>query len=127
MAMQIKSKEDSQLLFNTGFCKTVITKTSVSTVPDLVKLSAFFMVSVHTTRRWLRDGMPPKIRHQLTMLSTGHMLPPQWRKARLTVCADGVILHDGRIVSLACIQFWPFIMRCVDWGRVPDLIKTRME
>lgn len=124
--MQIKSKEDTDLLFKSGFCKTVITKTSVRTVPDLSKISEFFMVSIHTTRRWLRDGMPKKARHQLQMLSTGHLLPPPWHRARLTVCAEGVLLSDGRMVSLECIQFWPFIAHCVDWSRVPDVVKTRM-
>lgn len=126
MAMQIKSKEDHELLFKTGFCKTVITKTDVRTVPDLSKIAAFFMVSLHTARRWLRDGLPAKIRHQLDMLRTGHLLPPPWRKANLTLCAEGVLLHDGRIVPIACIHFWPFIVPYVDWSRVPELIKSRM-
>jgi hypothetical protein len=126
MAILIKSKEDSELLFKTGFCKTVITKTSVRTDPDLIKISTFFMISTHTARRWLRDGLPPKIRHQLQMLGTGDLLPPSWRTANLKLCAEGVLLSDGRLVQIACIQFWPYIMHCVDWARVPDLIKTRL-
>lgn len=124
--MQIKSKEDTDLLFKTGFCKTVITKTAVRTVPDLAKIAAFFMVSLHTVRRWLREGLPLRIRHQLQMLGCGDLLPPTWRKANLTLCADGVLLSDGRLVQIACIQFWPFIMHCVDWARVPELIKSRL-
>ncbi|HCU66153.1 MAG TPA: hypothetical protein DF774_10380 [Rheinheimera sp.] len=127
MAMQIKSKEDSDLLFKTGFCKTVITKTSIRTVPDLTKIAAFFVVTEHTVRRWLRDGLPPKVIHQLSMLSNGHLLPPPWQRARLTICAEGIILQNGRILDLACIQFWPFIAPYVDWGRVPELVRQRIN
>ncbi|WP_348731828.1 hypothetical protein [Rheinheimera texasensis] len=125
--MQIKSKEDSQLLFLTGFCKTVISKTSVKTVPDLSKIAAFFLVSIHTARRWLRDGLPKKVTHQLKMLSSGHLLPPPWQRAQLTICAEGIVLQNGRILDLACIQFWPFIAPHVDWSRVPSLVIQRMR
>lgn len=127
MAMQIKSKEDSQLLFRTGFCKTVITKTAVRTEPDLSKIAGFFLVSTHTARRWLRDGLPPKVIHQLSMLSNGHLLPPPWQRAKLAICAEGIVLQNGRVLELACIQFWPFIAPCVDWGRVPDIVRQRMN
>lgn len=127
MAMQIKSKEDADLLFKTGFCKTVITKKTVSTVPDLKKIAAFFLVSLHTVRRWLRDGLPKKATHQLSMLSSGHLLPPPWQRAQLTICAEGVVLQNGRILDLACIQFWPFIAPHVDWLRVPDIVRKRMN
>ncbi len=127
MAMQIKSKDDTHLLFKTGFCKTVISKNSVRTVPDLTKIAAFFVVSPHTVRRWLRDGLPKKVTHQLNMLNDGHLLPPPWQRAKLTICAEGVILQNGRILDLACIQFWPFIAPHVDWGRVPPIVIQRMS
>lgn len=127
MAMQIKSKDDTHLLFNAGFMKTVITKKSVRSEPDLVKIAEFFFVTRHTVRRWLRNGLPPKVAHQLKMLSNGHLLPPPWRRAQLTICAEGVILQNGRILDLACIQFWPFIVSHIDWGRVPEIVKQRMS
>lgn len=126
MLMQIKSIPDAQLLWLTGFMRTKITKGNVRTVPDLNKICAFFLVTPQTVRRWLRSRFPEKPRHHLEMIYAGDALPMSWRQAGLKVCADGVILSDGRMVQLASIQFWPFIMHCVDWARVPDLIKTRL-
>ena len=127
MVMQIKSKEDAELLWLTGFSKIVMNKKETRTVPDLDKIALFFLVNPQTVRRWLRSGLPPKIRHQLNLLRSGHSLPPTWRKAGLTICHDGVLINNSHLVDLACIQFWPFIMRYVDWSRVPPVVISKLK
>lgn len=125
MLMQTKSISDRNLLWFTGFMTSDIQPGQVTTQPDIDKICAFFLVTPQTVKRWLKDGLPVKARHQLEMVYAGDFLPPAWRKASLKVCHDGVLLADGQLIRLSTIQFWPFIMKSVSWDKVPRFIANR--
>lgn len=102
---------DSFLLWHTGLC---IPETSA---PDLKMIAEFFSVSARTASRWILRGLPAYVRRQLVMILDGRMLPPRWKGVQ--VVHDGLMLHGGHHIPIEHLLFWPFLMPCVDWSRVP--------
>lgn len=105
---------DRTILWLTGFCSPDNTKP----LPD--KIAAFFCISERTSRRWVQRGLPSYARRQLIMILDGRMLPPGWRG--IQICPDG-LQFSGHFLPLNNLRLLPFIMRCVDWSKVPDVVQ----
>jgi hypothetical protein len=121
--MKTQSISDRQLLWFTGFLTTKNNPSQVTTEVDTLKLCAFFMVTPNTVRRWCAKGLPPKIRHQLEMIYAGDALPNSWRTAGLRVTERGLTLPSGHTLSIDTLKFWPFLMKAMDWSKVPEIAK----
>lgn len=110
---------DEFLLWQTGLA---VPETSL---PDRKLISTFFNVSDRTASRWILRGLPGYARRQLVMILDGRMLPPKWRGVQ--VVHDGLMLHGGYHIPIEHVRFWPFIMRCVDWSKVPQQAITQKQ
>ncbi len=104
---------DKTILWLTGFCTPEQTKP----MPD--KISKFFNVADRTARRWIQRGLPAYARNQLIMILDGRMLPPQWKG--IQICHDGVNFN-GHFLPLNNLKLLPFILRHVDWSKVPAVV-----
>lgn len=89
-----------------------------NTLPDKKKIAHFFGVTESLAGRWVLRGLPRYARRQLVMITDGRMLPPRWRG--LQVCHDGLmVLSTGFHISIENLRLLPFVLRHVDWSKVP--------
>ncbi|WP_333609165.1 hypothetical protein [Arsukibacterium sp.] len=121
MLIQTRSISDHALLFTCGFLAlpTVTAAGVVNQNPDVARLAIFCAVSERTAQRWLKYGLPRRARLSLEMLANGDYLPENWRRAGVKLEHDGLYLRSGHSVSLDQVTHWPFLMRAVDWSKVP--------
>lgn len=101
---------DVFLLWQTGLTDPL------TTTPDRRKMARFFGVSERTVARWCLRGLPAYAKRQLAMIIDGRMLPPQWKG--IQIVPDGLMTGNFHI-PISHLLFWPHLMRCVDWSKVP--------
>jgi len=104
---------DASILCFTGLCVPETSKP----IPE--KIAKYFGISERTARRWIQRGLPRYARNQLVMILDGRMLPPQWKG--IQICHDG-IQFQGHWLPLNNLRLLPFILRHVDWSKVPAVV-----
>lgn len=125
MAIRIKSINDTDLLHLTGFFGTLTSNHGkLKQELNVKRLAKFHGVSARTIQRWVKDGLPRRVRTQLENLYNGQFLPPAFQDAEISIHHDGIMLRDGFHISIDTLKFWQFIVFGVDWQRVRDIERS---